>query len=200
MTKEINIESKEIVLSNEEVQAVEFSMKDIGTASDMTEAVKVLSILNTKLDTLTADKETLTKPINEVLKTIRAKHKPFETKLEDAIAIIRTKMTKYQTEQRRIAEAKEDKIVSRIGEGKGKIKAETAIAQLENVAKPEDKVSTDEGMVKFKTVEKFEITNLAAVPVDFILPNETAIRNAMKLGKKLPGVRYYTEEVPMNFR
>ena len=200
MTDIKSVESKEIVLTKEETKAIAFSMKDIENADDMSEAVRVLSILNKKADALEADKQELTKPINDVLKRIRAKYKPFEEKLEDAIGLIRTKMSKYQTTQKKLAEAKEDKIISRIGEGKGKLKPETAMAKLEDVAKPENKVSTDEGMVKFKTVKKFIVVDVTKLPKEFILPNEVAIRKAMNEGKELAGVEYSTEEVPVNSR
>lgn len=164
----------------------------------MTEATEVLSQANKYLKDLIADKETMTKPINESLKVIRAKYKPLEIKLEGIIANIRSSMTSYQTEQMRLQKIEEDKIASRIGEGKGKLKFETATNKIENLDKAVDKVNTASGKISFKTVKKFEVVDLALVPVEYHLANETAIRNAMVANLELPGVRYYTEQVPIN--
>ena len=65
----------------------------------MINATEILSQANKYLKDLVADKETMTKPINESLKVIRAKYKPLEIKLEGIIANIRNSMTSYQTEQ-----------------------------------------------------------------------------------------------------
>ena len=193
--------TKEITLTKEETSAIQLAEKlAISTPEQMIDATRNLSILNQTLDRLTEDKELLTKPINLLLKEIRGRYKPFEDKLEEAIAAVRKSMITYQTEQKRLAKIEEDKIINRIGEGKGKLKVETAIKKMEAVEKPDQKVSTDEGLVKFKTVKKFEVTYVSKLPVEFLLPNEVAIRKAMTEGKEITGVRYFTEEVPFNTR
>lgn len=190
-----------IVLTSEEVKALDYTQAFIvSNADEMQEATSVLSKLNQGLDRLTDDKEKLTKPINELLKEIRGRYKPFETKFEEAINYVRRAMIDYQTEQKRLAKIEEDKIISRIGEGKGKLKVETAIKKISEVDKPESKVIADEGSVKFKTVKKFEVTDVSKLPVEFLLANEVAIRKAMTEGKEITGVRYFTEEVPVNSR
>lgn len=193
--------TKEITLTKEETVAIQLAEKlAINTPDQMVAATRNLSVLNQTLDRLTEDKELLTKPINLLLKEIRGRYKPFEDKLEEAIAAVRKSMITYQTEQKRLAKIEEDKIIARIGEGKGKLKVETAIKKMEAVDKPDQKVSTDEGLVKFKTVKKFEVTDVSKLPVEFLLANEVAIRKAMTEGKEISGVRYFTEEVPFNTR
>lgn len=193
--------TKEITLTKEETVAIQLAEKlAINTPDQMVSATRNLSVLNQTLDRLTEDKELLTKPINLLLKEIRGRYKPFEDKLEEAIAAVRKSMITYQTEQKRLAKIEEDKIINRIGEGKGKLKVETAIKKMEAVDKPDQKVSTDEGLVKFKTVKKFEVTDVSKLPVEFLLANEVAIRKAMTEGKEIAGVRYFTEEVPFNTR
>ncbi len=193
--------TKEVTLTVKEQEAIKVAeSKAIKTPEDMSAAVNVLSTLNQTLDRLTEDKEKLTKPINELLKEIRGRYKPFELKLEEAIEKVRKAMITYQTEQKRIAKIEEDKIIARIGEGKGKLKVETAIRKMEEVDKPDQKVSTEAGLVKFKTVKKFEVEDVSKLPKEYILANEVAIRKAMTEGKEVSGVRYFTEEVPFNTR
>jgi hypothetical protein len=71
---------------------------------------------------------------------------------------------------------------------------------MDAVEAPENKITTDAGGVSFRKVQKFEVIDIAKVPAAYILPNEVAIRGAMKLGKEIPGVRYYFEEIPYNAR
>lgn len=172
----------------------------ITSESEKEEATAFLSLLNKRLDSVVAYKESKTKPLNEALKIIRAETKPYETKLEDAITAVRKGMTTYQNEAVRIAREKADKIAARVGEGSGKLKAETAIAQIDNLDKPSNNVATTAGSVKFREVKKFEVTDLKKVPMEFHLANETAIREAMKAGTELPGVRYWIDQEVVNSR
>jgi hypothetical protein len=194
-------QTKEITLTKEETQAIQLAEKLAITTSDqMVDATRNLSVLNQTLDRLTEDKELLTKPINLLLKEIRGRYKPFEDKLEYAISAIRKSMITYQTEQKRLAKIEEDKIISRIGDGKGKLKVETAIKKMESIDKPDQKVSTDEGSIKFRSILCFEIVDVSKIPKEFILANEVAIRKEMLAGREVSGVRYFTEEVPFNSR
>ena len=196
------ITTKQLVPFQKKVSALASQVEslEIVDATSMQSGVVILSNMNKYMDSVKEQKEKLTKPINESLKNIRAMFKPLETTYEIAIEALRGKMTKFQTESVAKARIEEQRIADRVGSGTGHLKIETAIKQIEKVETPEKEISTTSGLVQFVETKKFEVTNLAAVPVDYILPNEVAIRNAMKLGKEIPGVRYYTEMVPRNFR
>lgn len=172
----------------------------ISTQEDMEDATEMLSQMNQFGDKIKTEKEKITKPLNEALRAERARWKPLETMYDEGISAIRKAMTAWQTAQKKIADEKTEKIVSRVGKGKGKLKAETAVKKMDEVDKPEGAIATDAGMVKFRTVDKFEVEDIKKLPAEYLLPNEVAIRAAMKKGEKIPGVRYYQEEVPINFR
>jgi hypothetical protein len=172
----------------------------IKSSSDMKKATEYLSQLNLAKDKVTDRMETITKPAKQTIKAAEAVWKPFITAAKEAIELIRENMSEYQTEQTRLAREEEEKIASRVGQGKGKLKYETAVQQIENVDKPVDKVMTESGSVKFREDEVFEVIDITLLPVEYILPNEVKIRAAMKDGKKLPGVAYSTKQVPINTR
>lgn len=176
----------------------------IKSDDDMKGAAELLSNLNKYNDNVVDEREKITKPLNEALKAARALFKPLETKLESGILAIRKAMTQYQTEKTRIADEEAKKIAARVGEGKGKLKIETAVSKMENIERPDQKVATDSGLVKFKAEKKFRVVDLVILAEKtgdkYILANETLIRAAMKAGTELPGVEYYTEQVPVNFR
>ena len=166
----------------------------------MAEATELLSKANKGLDLITEEKEKITKPLNEALKAERARWKPMETVLESAVSILRKGITAYQTEAKRKADLEAAKLAERVGEGRGKLKAETAIRKMGEIEGPQAKVETASGSLKFRTEKKFEVVDMSKLPVEYLLPDEPAIRKAMKEGIELPGVRYYTEEVPINSR
>ena len=172
----------------------------ISKPDDMKEATTILSEMNRFADHVQAEKDKVLKPLNQAIKAERARWKPIETMFENGIAALRRDMTVYQTEQTRIAREKEDKIAARVGEGKGKLKAETAMQQIDELDRPEAAIATEAGAVKFRTVKKFEVMDMTMLPIEYHLSDDAKIKAAMSAGTELPGVRYYEEQVPVNFR
>jgi len=118
----------------------------------------------------------------------------------EAITIVRNVMTAYQTAMVKKQKEEENRIANRVGEGRGKLTAETAVRKLEAMEAVEENVSTDVGSVQFRNIRKFEVVDITLLPKDYILPNEMKIREAMKSFTHVPGVRYYEEQVPYNSR
>ena len=173
--------------------------KDMSLASEMRTQLKAYE------KQVTAKKEEATKPLSLALKNIRGWFAPLEERIEETMSSINRAMITYQTEQKAIADAEAEKIASRVGEGKGKLKTETAIRKMGEIDKPAEKVTTASGGTQFITTKKFEVMDLEALAKCrdkqggfYILADEPRIRTAMKAGIELPGVRYYTEEVPRN--
>ena len=52
----------------------------------------------------------------------------------------------------------------------------------------------------FITHELCELENITLLPIEYHLPDMVAVRKVMKEGKKLPGIRYWTEQRPRNTR
>lgn len=181
-----------IIAEAEAIEIVDESSKEAATI--------ILSTLNKKADAIEEEKAKVMRPLLDAQAAERARWKPAETILSTAIASLRRRLTDYQTAARAREAEEKARIAARVGEGRGHLTPETAIAKMEEVAVAEKKTVTDEGSLTFKTVQQFEVLDIKALPVEFLLPNDTAIRNAMKKGQQLPGVRYYTEEVPINRR
>lgn len=164
----------------------------------MPEAVELLSSLNRIKDDITAQKELVTRPLLDALNAERAKWKPKEVLLESVITRIRTALTTYQTElvakQRREQEAIAKKLED------GKIKPETAIKRMQEVEDVENTVESATGKITFKTVTTFTVTDWKSVPEEFLVLNETKVREYLKEGKKVPGLEYKDEQVPVNYR
>ncbi len=161
-------------------------------------ATEMLSQLNQVKDKVTTEKEKITKPLNEALKAERARWKPIETIYEEAIGIIRTKIGKYQTEIMRKQREEEAKIADKVA--KGTIKMDTALSKLEAIDEPNKAIKTESGLIKFREVEKLKIVDEAKIPRKYLVPNEKAILEDLKNGKKVAGCELETVSIPLNYR
>jgi hypothetical protein len=160
----------------------------INSEEDKAQASQILSSLTVYLDRLTADRELITKPINESLKAIRAKYKPLETLLDTAISDIRLKLSKYQTAVVAKQRQEEEKIASRVQEGKGYLKAETAMAKIASMDKPSTKLATDEGQISFRTDRVLDITDVSLIPDKYYVLDESTLLKDLKAGIIITGV------------
>ncbi len=174
---------------------VAITIKD---AADMKEASEARAQLKRMENAADEEKQKVLKPLNAARTAELKRWKPIETQISNALGILDKEMTRYQTEQQRIADKETAKIAARIGEGKGKLKVETAIKQIAQVDAPESEIVTDSGGTGFFAHPCFEVVDMTLLPTDYLLANEPMIRAAMKDGKELPGVRYWIEQRPVN--
>lgn len=185
MTKELKIieEARSVVITNSE---------------GMSRAVELLSSLNKMADSVKKEREKLTKPLNEALREVRAKYKPIEEALEGSIGVLRSEMTRYQTEGLKARQEAELRLAERVE--KGTLKMETAVKRLEGMESVEKTVKAEEGSVTFVGTEKFEVVDIGKLPVEYLIADEVKIRRAMKEGVKIEGVRYWKEQLVRNKR
>lgn len=200
MTKELAIAKKTLPIVEEAKKVV------IKNDKDMTKATEILSRLNKAADAADAEKNKVMRPLLDAVNAERGRWKPLETELKAGIDHIRKVMTVYRTEQKKTADEEAARIEARVGSGKGKLKAETAIAKMADIEQPEENIIADSGMVKFRTVNVFEIEDIGqildATGLQFIDVSlkMRAVEEALKRGEKIPGIKYSTEERPVNSR
>lgn len=170
----------------------------IKDAQGMSGAVELLSQVNKNLDRVSAEEDKVVKPMKEALKAEQGRWKPVKTMLEAARDALRSTMSKYQTEQNRIKAEAETKLAARVD--KGTMKLETAVPKVAEIDTPAQSVETDAGMVKFRTVQKLVITSVVDLPRQYLVPDEAAIKTALKAGIAVPGARLVEEQTPVNYR
>ena len=174
----------------------------ITTDENMLEAGELRKKIKTVAKMIDNEKMGMTKPINDGLKKIRDFFRPLEDRVAEAETIITNKMLAYNREQeakRKIAEKEaNDKILEaqkKAEEGKITEKQADKIA-----AKEEKKLDAAPVAIKktdtFHTrkVKKFRIVNRAAIPADYLVVDEVAVRKAMMNGIAVEGVEYYEED------
>jgi hypothetical protein len=172
----------------------------ITDAKVMTAATEMLSQINKQSDAITKEKEKITKPLNQALAAERKRWKPAEDAIKKAKDHLRSEMSRYQTQQDELAEAEKNRIASRVGSGKGKLKMETAIAQISNVDTPETKVEAESGSVSFRDDYEVTVTNIRLVPEQFLEADLVAMKKAYVAGAEVPGATFKKIKVPINRR
>ncbi len=169
-------------------------------ADSMKSAVSMLSLLNTKNDAIEEEEDKVVAPLKQALKAEQARWKPIKTALGDAIAVIRSKMTVFQTAEIRRAKEEEAVIAARVGAGKGKLKVETAVKKFGEIARADKSVISDAGMVKFRTDKKLKIWDETLIPREYLLVNETKILATLKAGTPVEGCAIEEVQTPINIR
>lgn len=172
----------------------------IETEKDLAEAVSMLSQMNKYGDSIKEEKEKITKPARAIINAESKRWKPLEDMYDRGISILRRSMSDYQTKKVAAADKQAADIAKRVGEGKGKLKPETAVRKMEEIETPSKEVATTEGLVQFREVKKYRLLDIKKVPFEFLVPNDAAIGKAMKEGTELPGIEYYIDQVPVNYR
>ena len=199
----INVESKEVKILEKQILPVVAKASKIVVIKndeDLGVATEVLSQLNKYNDSVKTEKKKLTEPANATLKAIKALFLPLEEKVVPKIEALREAMSVYQTEKADRAREEEMKIANRVGEGKGKLKVETAMRQMGEVEKPVEKVATDSGSATFRPKNTLEITDAGAIPREYLIVNEGKVLEALEAGIEVAGAKIKIIMVPVNRR
>lgn len=162
----------------------------ITSPADMTKATELLSLANKQNDVIKIEKEKVLKPLREAANAEKLRWKPAEDKLKEIIDSLRKEMGRYQTEEKKRADAEKAKIAARMGEGKGKLKLTTVVKKQAEIATPEDKVASEAGMATFVTDYDIVIEDITKVPHEYlkIELRKADIKKAAKAGKTIPGL------------
>lgn len=164
---------------------------------DLERGVVLLSEINKINDRVDAEKSKIIKPLLLAISVERKRWKPIEDILKGPIESLRRKMSEYSTYKYNKNLDKQDKIKDSILNGE--ISLEKGIKKLEKIDNLRV-VSTESGSVKFRSIKRFEVVDITKLPSEYILPNESKIREAMGNNIELDGVRYFIEQVPYNQR
>lgn len=138
-----------------------------------------------------ADKETLWRPIKIALDEVSSRYAPFEKPLKEALKIVNEKMSAFQTQAIKEAQAEAERIASRTKEGKGNFSIETAMKKLDEIEKP---AVLD--MTGFVNKPKLVVYDESLIPREFMVPNLPVIEEALKSGKVVAGCEMVANYIP----
>jgi hypothetical protein len=164
----------------------------IETKDDLPKAVDLLSKIKAVGKLITAKKESITKPLNEAIKSARAFFSPVEDEYYNAETIVKQKMIdfnrKEQAEADKVAKAIEKKVEA------GKMTFEKASDKLDAV-QPVKNVATAQGSVQFKTIKEVVIDDESKLPREYLMPDTMKIKKVALAGVAIPGVSVVEKKI-----
>lgn len=208
------VDEKAVAIVEKRLTKAEQYATDLVVESEKDEqkATIALSELNKLGDEITGQKEELTTPLNGVLKAIRSRYKPLEEAHVNAISMIKRKLIAYHDKKRREADEAARKVAE--AAAKGRIKPETAVRKMDEIAPVAKNVKTEAGALQYKKVPVATITKTVAELTDaevvaharagYLVWNESAAkRAALALGTEgevIAGVTVKIETQAANIR
>lgn len=176
-------------------EATTLAITDTAT---MKSATELLSKVNKQLDAVKAEEEKVTKPLKAALKAEQDRWKGLKDSLTNAVTVIRNTMSDYMTAERKREAEAAAKLAARVE--KGTMRLDTAAKKMTQIEVVDTKVATDDGMVSFRTSHVLVITDATAIPREYLVPDESAIKAALKAGKTVAGCVLEEKQVPVNYR
>lgn len=139
-----------------------------------------------------AEKEKITKPAKEIIAWAKATFGPIEDQCDEAEAIIKGKMVKFDEIKQKIAQKKLQDIADKVASGK--MDLEKASEKIENIA-PAKSYEGDVGSVQFRPHKVIVITDETKIPRKYLSPNLVLIRADATRGVSIPGVEVKIEKI-----
>ena len=202
MIKQTKIEDKQIAIIQTELSPIVAKAKAVVVKDQKTmeSASLMLSELNKKADMIEEEKQKVLRPLNEARTAEINRWKPVLSILTTSTDYLRSTISGWQTAETKRVRAEEDAIANRVGEGKGKLKVETAVKQIEKIETPDEQVATEAGLVKFREDKVIKITNIALIPREYLVVDEKKLLEALKAGISVAGAELDIRMTPVNFR
>lgn len=184
----------------------------IRTDDEFEDAGALLRDIKAALANIERKRVSFTAPLNESLRAINQEARNASAPFVDAEARIKTAIGTFQSERERIAKEAQaraeeaarkerEKIAARIAkaEANGRVeKASVLHERMAEVIAPVLVASAPKVQgVLTRSVWKFEVTDPALLPREFLLVDESKIRkivNALQGDTNIPGVRVYAEK------
>jgi hypothetical protein len=203
-TKQVTVPESAI----KEVSIFEKTANDlqINSAADVEGAVDTLGSIKKMQKHLKSQETDAKKPYQELVKGIIEVFRKPQTQLANAETTIKQKITTFRAAEAKKAEEQKAKIEARVGEGRGKLKVQTAINKISDVESSKSAAHVDTGSSKMtvRMIKKVRITDESLIPREYLTIDTTKVTNAAKkiydLKKEgvevamIPGVEVYEEE------
>lgn len=186
----IDLKGPDPILEKEAL-ALQHSTHDLTIADDEEygACATLLTEIRGEVKSLTAQRDSVVKPINEGLKKLRALYKPALDSLGAAEQGIKTAMLTFRSEQERLRSEAEAAAHEALAEGLHDL----AMVHIHDAAQEAPKATG----VSARKVWKLRVIDLARVPREFMVVDTAALRrHAISNGWDTPpaGIEYYQEE------
>lgn len=185
MNKEITIVEEQVVKMSEAITSLPVV---ITTQDEYDEVFNTGKKVNALLKKIDEKEKSITKPINDSLKQIRAMFKPFKEQVEAVNNDLKQRRQVFIQAEEEKARIESERIAKRVE--KGTMREDTAVAKLSTI--DETKADTRGGMT---SVLRVKVLDIKQIPAEYLEVNESAIKQAYRDGVTVAGVECYYEKV-----
>lgn len=143
-------------------------------------------------------RKSLTRPIKAALDNINTRFNAILKPLEAAEARVKTALSEYrQSDAFKALELEQASINKEVVEAlrEGDVeKLEDLAHEQALVASQTGTIHTESGAVHYRTTKHWKVSDLEAIPRNFLMPDEKAIKEAVKQGLIIPGIHVWEEK------
>lgn len=160
----------------------------VTSEAKLEEALNARVVIGEAAKQIATAKKSILNPLNMAIKNARALFAPLEAKVMEQDRYLYDQITKWRFVQ-------EEKIAAKMKKVEGDIKSgKITITQAgQRIEKAEEKITK----IPARKVEKLRILDISKIPAQYLLPNEPAIKAALRRGENIPGAELYTEEITL---
>lgn len=189
MTKKLTVIEKDIP---------RFLSLEVTDNTTLKEASTYLVSAKKDYKALKADMDTLLDPIKQSLDRIKEKYDPRLKALKAVIDSLNDKTSEYQTALVNSQHEAKMKLTAKVESGY--LRPDTAIDKMSALPTIETTVTTEAGGMSFVEYPMCEVEDISQVPIEYHEVDMVRVRAEMKKGNKLPGIHYFTKQIPKNSR
>ncbi len=197
MTQEIAL-AEQVPAIIEKAQSLEVT--DIGSERSAIEFLGEIKAMRTKME---AARTELVKPLNDHVRDINAKFKPYIQQLDEARSAVDPKIVAYHRKCEAIAREEQRKLdeetLRKMEEAEANPTADEDGVLVEIpvpvVTVPNKTTHAQGASATVRKVVDFEVTSFADLPDEFKLVDEKKLRKVVQAGVRVAGVRVFEREV-----
>ena len=184
----IALPTQEVEQTNKQVMGLQTtaSTLTLKTPADVEVASELLKKITDAEKLLVTRKEEITRPLMRGLASVRDLFKPLELTLDNAKKVTKAKLLAYNTAEEEKIAVEKARIEARLD--KGTMREDTAVAKIAAVGSATK--------MKTRTLTKVRVTDESLLPREFLVPNMTAITEAiLRQNQHVPGAEKYSERI-----
>lgn len=190
------VENKEVTVAKGQVTKALSAAQDlvVKTDEDLAKASELRSKIKQAQKWITGVKDQVLKPLLQAVSAERARWKPMEDNLIDALGVVNQKMVAYNNAKEEAAREEEARIKREFEKGNIK-KPETAVKKIENIDRPVSTVGTSQ----FKKIKKVRVVDESKIPDKYWVLDMVRINADAKAGLLTSGVEVYEETITSGY-
>lgn len=169
-------------------ELAELSRFKVNSQPTFEKAAQILKSIKEYKEAVQEQKDKIIKPLNEALKNTREMFAPLEEKILVVEKFMKSEALNYNNKLIEEQKKREAEAQSKIEAGESFEKATKSVARVEQ------KVAS----IPTRKVQKLLIEDATLIPRNFLIPDESKIKDALKAGYTVPGCKMVEETILVN--